>query len=216
MLAADAADIVTGVRMLHLDARLIALDKPSGLLSVPGRLPENKDSLALRVQAAFPDALTVHRLDGDTSGVIVMARDAAAHRHLSLQFQERQLQKCYQAIAWGLPAADEGEVDLPLMVDWPNRPRSKVDPNGKPSRTHWRVLERLGDRCRLALTPLTGRSHQLRIHLAEIGHPLLGDPFYAPPAVRALAPRLLLHAERLVLAHPDDGRPLELVAPCPF
>lgn len=207
---------VAGVPVLHLDARLIALDKPSGLLSVPGRLPENKDSLALRVQAAFPGALTVHRLDGDTSGVIVMARDAEAHRLLSLQFQERLVEKSYQAIAWGQPEQDEGEVDLPLIVDWPNRPRSKVDPSGKPSRTHWRVQERLADRCRLQLIPLTGRSHQLRIHLAEIGHPILGDPFYATPKARGLAPRLLLHAERLRIQHPDDGRALEIIAPCPF
>jgi tRNA pseudouridine32 synthase / 23S rRNA pseudouridine746 synthase len=207
---------VAGVPVLHLDARIIALDKPSGLLSVPGRLPENKDSLALRVQAAFPGALTVHRLDGDTSGVIVMALDAEAHRALSLQFQERQVEKSYQALAWGQPDTDEGEINLPLMVDWPNRPRSKVDPAGKPSRTHWRVQERLADRCRLMLTPLTGRSHQLRIHLAEIGHPILGDPFYATPAARALAPRLLLHAERLVICHPDGDRVLDLIAPCPF
>jgi len=202
---------------LYQDAQLLVFDKPAGLLSVPGRLPENKESLALRVQAVFPDALIVHRLDMATSGLIVMARGAEAHRALSIAFAERRVAKAYVAVVAGQAEADTGEVDLPLIADWPNRPRQKVDHQiGKPSLTRYRVLSRESDRTRVQLEPVTGRSHQLRVHMMAIGHPILGDEFYAPEAARRLSPRLLLHAEHLSLPHPLSGDRLSFHAPAPF
>lgn len=199
------------------DDHVLVFDKPAGLLSVPGRLPENKDSLALRVQAVWPDALIVHRLDMATSGLIVMARGAEAHRTLSIAFAERWVEKRYVAVVAGQVAADAGEVDLPLICDWPNRPRQMVDHEvGKPSLTRYRVIERLSDRTRVALEPVTGRSHQLRVHMMALGHPILGDEFYAPESVRTLSPRLCLHAEYLAFPHPADGRRVELQAPAEF
>jgi tRNA pseudouridine32 synthase/23S rRNA pseudouridine746 synthase len=198
---------------------MIAVDKPAGMLSVPGRGPERADCAAARVQAAFPDALIVHRLDMGTSGILVFGRGGQAQRTLSLAFAERRVDKRYIALVAGWPAADEGVVDLPLMGDWPNRPRQMVDHGrGKPSVTRWQVLARheAPRVARLALFPITGRSHQLRVHLQAIGHPILGDELYAPPDVHTMAPRLLLHAERLTLPHPASGQPLDLHAPCPF
>ncbi|UDF04673.1 pseudouridine synthase [Asticcacaulis sp. AND118] len=202
---------------IHADDSVLVFDKPAGLLSVPGRLPENKDSLALRVQAAWPDALIVHRLDMATSGLIVLARGAEAHRSLSIAFAERRVEKRYVAVVAGQVAADEGEVDLPLICDWPNRPRQRVDHEiGKPSLTRYRVIERLNDRTRMALEPVTGRSHQLRVHMMALGHPILGDEFYAPDAARRLSPRLCLHAEYLAFPHPLDGRRVEWQAAADF
>lgn len=203
--------------LLHADSRLLVLDKPSGLLAVPGRGPELQDCLSARVQAEFPSALVVHRLDRDTSGLIVMALDAPCQRELSRQFAEREVEKRYIAVVRGHPAADEGLVDLPLRKDFDRPPRHLVDPrHGRPAQTRWRVVERLADRCRLAIEPITGRSHQIRVHLAALGHPILGDNLYADDATRALAPRLLLHAEQLTLTHPADGRRITWTAPCPF
>lgn len=205
--------------LVHVDDALIAADKPADLLAVPGRGPHNADCLAARLQAAYPDALVVHRLDMATSGLIVFGRGASMQRALSIAFAERRVAKTYAAVVHGLVAADEGQVDLPLIADWPNRPRQVVDRvAGKPSLTRWRVLSRDAQRglTRLALQPVTGRSHQLRVHLQAIGHPIVGDALYAPPAVAAAAPRLLLHASRLLLAHPADGRPLDLTCPPPF
>lgn len=202
--------------VLHADHALLVLDKPPGLLSVPGRGPDLADCLLARAQAAFPEALLVHRLDRDTSGVMVFALTPAAQRHLGLQFEKRQVRKAYCARVWGSPAAESGTVDLPLAVDWPNRPRQKVDhAAGRPAHTEWTVLRREGETTRMRLHPLTGRSHQLRVHMAEIGHPVLGDPFYASGAARA-APRLMLHAETLRLRHPDGGRGMRFRAPVPF
>lgn len=202
---------------LYHDAHLLVFDKPAGLLSVPGRLPENKDSLALRAQAEFPDALIVHRLDMATSGLIVMARGAEAHRTLSIAFAERRVDKSYIAVVAGLVEADTGEVNLPLIADWPNRPRQMVDHEiGKPSLTRYRVLSRETDRTRVQLEPVTGRSHQLRVHMMAMGHPIIGDEFYAPEAIRHLSPRLLLHAEHLTLPHPDNGDILSFHAPAAF
>lgn len=209
----------TGLAILHLDEDLIALDKPSGLLSVPGRGEAARDSLAVRVQQRFPEALTVHRLDMETSGVIVMARSKSAHRSLSISFERRETAKRYIAVIAGLLDSDEGQVDLPLIADWPNRPLQKVDFElGKPSLTHYRVLnrDRSSGHSRIALEPVTGRSHQLRVHMLSIGHPILGDALYAPPAVRDAAPRLMLHAELLQLRHPRSGELLDLSAPSPF
>ena len=206
---------IHGIRLLHADARLLAVDKPAGLLAVPGRLPENFDSVATRVQAAHPEALVVHRLDQVTSGLMVMARDADTHRALSQAFAARRVEKRYEAWVEGIIERDAGEIDLPLICDWPNRPRQKVDHEaGKPSLTRWRVLERdaAGGRTRLELAPVTGRSHQLRVHLATIGHPIAGDAFYGA----AQGARVCLHAAGLAFAHPVDGRPLALSSSAPF
>lgn len=206
-----------GLAILYLDEELIALDKPSGLLSVPGRSEAARDSLASRVQKRFPEALTVHRLDMETSGVIVMARSRAAHRTLSLAFERRATAKRYVAVLAGNPDQDSGEIDLPLIADWPNRPLQKVDLlQGKPSLTRWRVEQRSTDRCRVELEPVTGRSHQLRVHMLALGHPILGDALYAPEASRCAAPRLMLHAQWLALSHPGSGERLEIASPAPF
>ncbi len=205
-----------GPAILHADHCLIVIDKPAGLLSVPGRGPELADCVLSRLQAAFPEALLVHRLDRDTSGVMVFAASPAAQRHLGLQFEKRQVRKGYIARVWGTPVANAGTVDLPLIVDWPNRPRQKVcHETGRAALTDWEVVRREGETARLALAPKTGRSHQLRVHMAAIGHPILGDPFYAEGPARA-APRLMLHAETLRLRHPDGGRGMRFRAPCPF
>jgi tRNA pseudouridine32 synthase/23S rRNA pseudouridine746 synthase len=209
-----------GLTLLHADAQLVAVDKPAGMLSVPGRGADKADCAARHVQAVFADALIVHRLDMGTSGVLVFGRGADAQRALSMAFAERDVDKRYLAVVAGWPAEDQGRIELPLICDWPNRPRQMVDPlRGKPSTTLWRVLERHDGperTARLELTPLTGRSHQLRVHLQAIGHPIVGDELYAPPAIQALAPRLLLHAERLTLPHPADGCTIVLQSPCPF
>lgn len=207
------------LKIVHQDEALIVLDKPSGLLSVPGRGPAHADSLASRVQAEFPDARIVHRLDMATSGLIVLARGAAMERALSIAFQKRQVEKLYVAVVAGQIAEDSGEIDLPLITDWPNRPRQKVDFElGKASLTGFEVLARDAARntSRVALTPHTGRSHQLRVHLLAIGHPILGDDLYGDAASRTAAPRLLLHATRLALPHPLSGAQLTLESPPDF
>lgn len=192
--------------VVYQDENLIVVDKPAGLLSVPGRLPQHKDSLALRLQAAFPDALTVHRLDMDTSGLMVFARGADIHRKLSMAFERKAVEKRYDALVWGQVDGEEGEVDLPLIKDWPNRPRHMVDfENGKPSKTLWRVKERRTGQTLLELTPVTGRTHQLRIHMAEIGHGILGDCWYGSPESMAACERLCLHANALRFEHPATG-----------
>jgi tRNA pseudouridine32 synthase/23S rRNA pseudouridine746 synthase len=206
----------TPLAILHADHAILAVDKPAGLLSVPGKGPELADCLMARVQRAFPEALLVHRLDRDTSGVMVFALSPAAQRHLGLQFERRVAQKTYVARVWGEPEADGGTIDLPLIVDWPNRPLQKVcHETGRPARTDWKVVRREGGTARLRLSPLTGRSHQLRVHLREIGHPILGDPFYATGPARDF-PRMMLHAETLRLRHPDGGRGTTFRSPCPF
>lgn len=215
-----AVNAPDGLALLYADEWLVAVDKPAGVLSVPGRGADKADCAARRVQAVFPDALIVHRLDMGTSGVLVFGRGAVAQRALSISFAERAVAKRYLAIVAGSPTEDDGRIDLPLICDWPNRPRQMVDAQrGKPSTTLWRMLARHDGpprTARLALTPVTGRSHQLRVHLQAIGHPIVGDELYAPPEVQALAPRLLLHAESLTLPHPADGRALTLASPCPF
>jgi tRNA pseudouridine32 synthase/23S rRNA pseudouridine746 synthase len=199
------------------DRLMVVFDKPTGLLSVPGIGPEKADCLVARAQHRWPGLRIVHRLDRDTSGVIVLARDAEAHRFLSIEFQERRVAKRYVAVVAGAMEADTGEVDLPIRKDMDNPPRQCVcHEHGKPSLTRWRVLERGEDRTRLELRPHTGRSHQLRLHLQAIGHPILGDDLYADPATRAMADRLMLHAERLEFAHPGDGHPVVVTAPVPF
>lgn len=213
------------LNILHLDDWLAVIDKPSGLLSVAGRGPEKADCVVARARALWPEASEVHRLDQDTSGIIVIARDPETQRRLHALFAERTVDKRYVAVAAGHIAADHGEIDLPLMKDWPNRPLQKVDhDHGKPSQTRWRVLERCtiataeGELpvTRVELKPLTGRSHQLRLHLREIGHPILGDTFYAPPVIIAAAERLLLHAAMIRFLHPWRNEQVTFHCACPF
>lgn len=223
--ATAALPVTAPPEALYADDTLLALDKPAGLLAVPGRGPDKADCLAARAQARWPGALVVHRLDQATSGLMLMARHPAAQRQLSEAFAQRRVHKRYEAVVAGTPAPGAVDadgwacIDLPLAVDWPNRPRSHVDPaRGKPSLTRWRVLGPgpLPDTTRLLLSPVTGRSHQLRVHLLALGHPIVGDTLYAPPAVQALAPRLLLHACALTLPHPRSGQTLHLESPAPF
>jgi tRNA pseudouridine32 synthase / 23S rRNA pseudouridine746 synthase len=203
--------------IMYRDDRLLVLEKPSGLLAVPGRGPDLQDCLAARVQRVMPTALVVHRLDRDTSGLMLMALDAAAQRELSRQFEARTVRKAYQCVVRGVPAADEGLIDLPIGRDPLRPPRYRIDEvAGRPSQTRWRVVGRLGDRTRLEVEPITGRSHQIRLHLATLGHAILGDPLYADDETLALAPRLLLHATFLAIAHPADGRPVSWRSECPF
>ena len=198
------------VRVVYADEHLLLIDKPDLLLSVPGRHPVNRDCMITRLQALYADALVVHRLDLDTSGIMLVARGKQNQCALSRQFQERTVAKRYRAWVAGRVRDDEGSIDLPIARDWENRPRQKICGNtGKPSLTHFRVRERRSDRTLLDLIPVTGRSHQLRIHCREIGHPILGCDLYAPPAVLGAAPRMLLHATRLAFRHPVRG--LELV-----
>jgi len=198
---------------------MLVVDKPGGLLAVPGRGEAGLDNQAVRVQAELPDALVVHRLDMSTSGLMLFARGKEMQRRLSHAFAQREVHKEYIAVVDGLLAAEHGEIDLPLLTDWPNRPKQKVDfADGKPALTRYTVLERDATRgtTRVMLEPVTGRSHQLRVHLLALGHPIVGDALYAPPEALAKAPRLLLHAQSLQLAHPVDGRTLRFHSPAPF
>ena len=204
---------------VHLDDSLIVVNKPAGLLAVPGRGADKADCVSARLQAAYPDALIVHRLDMATSGLMLLARGPAMQRRLSQAFAGRSIDKTYTAVVAGLLTDDAGEINLPLGADWPNRPRQQVDNNkGKPSLTRWRVLSRdpLRGQTRLALQPETGRTHQLRVHLSAIGHAILGDALYASVGVAAAAPRLLLHANALALDHPLHGERLDLRSEPPF
>jgi tRNA pseudouridine32 synthase/23S rRNA pseudouridine746 synthase len=202
---------------LHADAACVVAIKPAGLLSVPGR--SIADCHWARLQCAFADLRIVHRLDMATSGLIVYARGAEPQRRLSRAFAERAVSKAYVAVVDGLVADEAGEIDLPLQADWPNRPLQKVDrAHGRPALTRYRVLLRSPEErtTRVALEPVTGRSHQLRVHLAALGHPILGDALYAPGAVGARSGRLLLHAAGLAFAHPESGSTMAFQAPAPF
>jgi tRNA pseudouridine32 synthase / 23S rRNA pseudouridine746 synthase len=203
--------LMNELNVVHEDAALLVVNKPSGLLSVLGRGAAGLHNLTSLVQACFADALAVHRLDMGTSGLMVFARGPDVHRHLSQAFADRRVHKGYVAIVEGAMHADSGSINAPLIADWPRRPLQKVDHDlGKPSLTHWQVQQRLADSTRLLLTPVTGRSHQLRVHLQSIGHPIRGDELYAPHPLRAN--RLLLHAERLSFAHPISGHMLAFVS----
>ena len=202
--------------IVYSDDQIIVVDKPSGLLSVPGKMEGRKDCVELRLRALHPESLLVHRLDCDTSGVMIFARSKAAQGFLGQEFEKRRAQKTYYARLWGLLTLEQGRVDLPLCTDWPNRPRQHVDHfNGRAAQTDWQVLAYEGDQTRVRLHPLTGRSHQLRVHMLEIGHPILGDPIYASGAALAF-PRLMLHAERLSLHHPMSKEFVTFCVPCPF
>lgn len=201
---------------LHDDHEVLLVNKPDGLLSVPGKGPELADCLIARVQKVFPTALLVHRLDRDTSGVMIFALTRHAQRHLGLQFEKRQTKKTYVARVWGKVAEKTGTVDLPLIVDWSNRPKQMVDhETGKQAVTDWRVVRSADDETRVRLMPRTGRSHQLRVHMLAMGHPILGDPFYATGPAGDY-PRLMLHSETLQFRHPDGGQGMRITAKCPF
>lgn len=206
------------LNILYQDEHIMVVNKPSGLLSVPGRAPENKDSIMTRILADFPTAESVHRLDMATSGVMVVALTKAAERELKRQFREREPKKSYVARVWGHLAQDEGLIDLPLICDWPNRPKQKVCyETGKSSQTEYQMLSRDADgSTRVKLSPITGRSHQLRVHMLSIGHPILGDGFYAPPEAKAMASRLQLHAQELYITHPELGTALHFKCEADF
>lgn len=216
--AVEAGDI----DCIHADNDLLVLAKPPGLLCVPGRGPDKQDCLSRRAQQRWPEALIVHRLDQATSGLVLMARTPDMQRRLGRAFELRQVHKRYHAIVAGhLPPPDGAWADiaLPIAADWERRPLRVIDSaRGKPSLTRWRVLERDtdADTTRVELEPVTGRTHQLRVHLAAIGHAILGDALYAPTEIQARAPRLLLHATWLAFEHPDSGRTLEFSWPAPF
>ncbi len=202
---------------LYSDETIVVVNKPAGLLSVPGRGEDKQDCLWRRVQQRFPTARIVHRLDQATSGLLILALNAEAHRNLSIQFQQRIPTKRYQAIIAGIPEQGSGRVELPLRCDWDNRPRQMVDPiDGKPATTDWERVQTYADRCRVLLHPITGRSHQLRVHMQALGHPIIGDHFYASEPFISASERLLLHAEQLGLKHPLSGDWMEFEAPCPF
>ena len=212
---------MSALDLVYVDDQIIVLNKASGLLSVPGRGEDKQDCLITRAQQEWPDALTVHRLDMATSGLVVMARSPDIQRRLSQAFALREVHKTYEAIVAGLPNISETwhDIQLPLMIDWPNRPRSKVDwEQGKPSHTQWRVKQALplDNATRVELKPITGRTHQLRLHMMAIGHAILGDALYASPEELAKAPRLLLHARELQLKHPVTAKWMVFESSVPF
>lgn len=207
--------------VLYADPGVLVLEKPAGLLSVPGRGPDKQDCLSRRAQADFPDALVVHRLDMATSGLMLMARGAAAQTAMGKAFALRQVHKRYQALAHGVMPAHDGrwqEIDLPIAADWPNRPRRLVCAvTGKPSLTRWRVQTPAPEGCtRVELEPVTGRSHQLRVHLLAIGHPIIGDRLYSAPLATLMTDRLMLHATQIQFNHPLTGAPMSFASTAPF
>lgn len=202
------------VEITYNDKAFVAINKPTGLLSVPGRGADKQDCLYHRVQEEFPDALMVHRLDMDTSGLVLFARSPEAQRNLSMQFEKREISKTYVAVVEGIIEQDEGMIDYPMRKDMEQRlpPKHLVDcVRGKKALTEWRVLQRGETTTRMALFPQTGRSHQLRVHMESIGHPIIGDPIYGHPAER-----LMLHAQTLEFRHPVTGEPIQLECPAPF
>jgi tRNA pseudouridine32 synthase/23S rRNA pseudouridine746 synthase len=202
--------------ILFQDDQIIVANKPAGLLSVPGKLAGREDCLVSRLQAAHWDTLLVHRLDCDTSGVMIFARTKQAQGFLGQEFEKRRAKKTYVARVWGQLTPDQGHIDLPLCADWPNRPRQMVDlVNGRAAQTDWHVIARDDVGTRVQLFPLTGRSHQLRVHMLAQGCPILGDPIYATGPARDF-PRLMLHAETLSLHHPTSGAWVTFTASCPF
>jgi tRNA pseudouridine32 synthase/23S rRNA pseudouridine746 synthase len=214
--------------VVFVDDHLVILNKPSGLLSVPGRGEDKQDCLIARAQSQWPEALTVHRLDMATSGLMVIARGPETQRKLSHAFEIREVSKSYEAIVSGVlqaevtdpadPAERWQDIQMPLLIDWPNRPKSKVDwEHGKPSHTQWRVMgSALGNATRVELKPITGRTHQLRLHMMAIGHAILGDALYAPPEVQAQSSRLLLHARILRFKHPVTAKWMVFESKVPF
>lgn len=203
--------------IVYQDNDIVIINKGSGLLSVPGRLPEHQDCLQNRVCRVLPTATIVHRLDMATSGIMLMALNKNAHVNISRQFEKRQTQKRYIARVYGVLEQSEGEVNLPLICDWPNRPKQKVDrEKGKPAKTQYQLIQQNEESALVALTPITGRSHQLRVHMLSLGHPILGDRLYAHDKALTVADRLQLHAEQLTITHPVTDEPMIFNARCPF
>ena len=208
----------TDPKIIHIDDDLIIVDKPAGLLSVPGRGEDKKDCLISRIQKAYPEALIIHRLDLPTSGILVLARNPEIHRIVSKKFEKREVSKEYTAVVEGVMTKDSGEINLPLITDWPNRPKQKVDfETGKPSITHYEVLDvdLEANTTRVKLTPITGRSHQLRVHLLSINHMICGDLLYSGKELKQ-GERLLLHANKIDFLHPTTLQNLIIESPCPF
>ena len=207
----------TPLDILYIDEDVLVVNKPSGLLSVPGKELKHRDSLELRVKEQYANSLLVHRLDMDTSGAIIFALNKSSQRSLNLQFEQRAVKKIYEARVFGNINKNNGSIDLPLMVDWPNRPLQKVDiKEGKDAITHWHVLKRERNATRVRLMPETGRTHQLRVHMMSIGHAILGDRFYGNAIEINLAKELQLHAKQLVVNHPKSGKSLALISKVPF
>jgi tRNA pseudouridine32 synthase/23S rRNA pseudouridine746 synthase len=208
-----------GYIILYADDEILVVEKPTRMLTQPGVGPDKTDSLITRLVQEKPGARIVHRLDWETSGLMVIALNAASHRALSIQFQERQTEKTYIAIVQGHLPTEQGSVDAPLAADWNNKPRQMITPEGRPSLTHWHVIGYEGHdaaNSRVELKPVTGRSHQLRVHMLHLGHPILGDGLYAPPEALAAAPRLLLHAAQLGFTHPSTGEWMMVESRVPF
>ncbi len=205
------------IKVIHEDQQYLIISKPPGLLSVPGKMQDMQDCLESRIQTTHPTARIIHRLDLATSGIMVMALTPKAHRHIGLQFERRHVQKSYTTMVWGNIQGETGHINLPLICDWPNRPLQKVDfDTGKPAQTDWQTTKRETLITHLNLYPKTGRSHQLRVHLKAIGHPILGDPLYAHKDAYLAASRLMLHAHTLSFYHPDGGRWMTYEVPVPF
>lgn len=197
--------------ILYEDSHLVIVNKPGGLLSVPGRGEDKQDCMLHRLQTEYADAQPVHRLDMDTSGILLFARNADAQRAMSQLFEQRRIHKTYLARVWGLPDETSGSINLPLIADWPNRPRQKIDFNrGKAALTHYELIVSNRQHSLLQLTPVTGRSHQLRVHMSALGHPILGDQLYGTAMSRCASQRLLLHAEQLSFEHPFTAKPITL------
>lgn len=206
-------------QIIYSDADLLVVDKPAELLSVPGRRPEHQDSLLTRLQQQHPEVLIVHRLDMSTSGLLVLARNRETHRELSRKFEQRQVKKAYLAVVDGEVKPPTGNIDLPLICDWPNRPRQMVDHSqGKPAHTEYHVqsYDPESNSCRVELLPTTGRTHQLRVHMLALGHPILGDDLYGDSTTLGKADRLLLHASSLEFCHPTTGKLLNFTSEAPF
>lgn len=205
------------IDIVYEDEHILAANKPSGLLSVPGKRTEHYDSLWSRLSVKYPEIQVVHRLDMDTSGLMLLAKNKAAESALKKQFQYRLTHKIYYARVWGDPRSDSGEINLPLIGDWPNRPRQKVClETGKPSITHYNVIKREEQTSVIQLLPVTGRSHQLRVHMMAIGHPIIGDEFYAQEEAQTYSSRLELHAAELSFYHPNTQQLRSIFIPCPF
>lgn len=203
--------------VIYADQDILVVNKPSGLLSVPGRGPDKQECLLSHVLPHYPQASIVHRLDMDTSGLMVLAQNQAAHRHLSHQFQERLTTKTYHALCQGMPSQTKGFIGLPMRCDWVNRPLQMVDfLHGKKALTYWQIEQQFKDCFLVELTPITGRSHQLRVHMQALGHPILGDNLYADSFSLQASKRLMLHATNLALRHPKTEQRLQFNAPNPF
>ena len=216
---ASLAQCTDDISVVHVDAACLVIVKPGGLLAVPGRGEHLQDCVAARLQARFADALVVHRLDMSTSGLMVFARNLQVQRQLSLAFSERAVRKRYVAVVHGRILQASGEIDLPLGADWPNRPKQQIDvAAGKPSLTRYCVtgFDAAQNTTRVVLEPVTGRTHQLRVHLLAMGHPIVGDALYAPPEWQLPGGRLLLHAQHLCFDHPVSGEPISFESPAPF